>query len=232
MPVEAGNGGGGAVLIFSRTTGFRHDSIPEAVAKLGAALRARGFTVEASENPQVFTAAPGLSRFRGVVLLSTTGKALGDPGTEALAALESFVKAGGALAGLHSATSTEYDPSSAITRLLGGKFVNHPGNVRQANCHAEGTHPAAAMLPEPFVVRDEIYVMDNLRSDNQVVLRCDAVAGGARLVIAWFREATADSGRVFYTALGHANEDWQDTSPKFTAHILPGVLWALGSAAR
>lgn len=215
------------VLVFSRTTAFRHDSIETAVARLSAALQERGFAVEATENQAVFTASGGLGRFAGVVLLSTTGKALGDPGTEALAALEAFVAAGGALVGLHSSTSTEYAPSGPLTRLLGGKFINHPGGVRSAACHREGNHPASSALPEPFTVRDEIYVMDNLRPDNQVILRCDADSGPGRLPIAWYRQE-AGAGRVFYTALGHANEDWQPTAPKFRDHILPGVLWALG----
>jgi uncharacterized protein len=216
----------GKVLIFSRTTEFRDASIETAVARLSAALIERGFTTEATEDAAVFTGGGGLARFAAVVLLSTTGKPLGDPGTAALAALETFVQGGGALVGLHSATSTEYAPAGPLTRLLGGKFINHPGGVRTASCHREGNHPASSALPEPFVVKDEIYFMDNLRADNQVVLRCDADSGGGRLPIAWYRQEGA--GRVFYTALGHANEDWQPTAPKFRDHILPGVLWALG----
>jgi type 1 glutamine amidotransferase len=217
----------GKVLIFSRTTGFRHTSIEPAVARLSGALVERGFTAEATEDPAVFTGAGGLARFAAVVLLSTTGKPLGDPGTAALSALQSFVQGGGALVGLHSATSTEYAPAEPLTRLLGGRFVDHPGGVRTASCHREGNHPASSVLPEPFVVKDEIYFMDNLRADNQVVLSCDAESGPARLPIAWYRQE-GGAGRVFYTALGHANEDWQPTAPKFRDHILPGVLWALG----
>jgi type 1 glutamine amidotransferase len=227
MPADAADAAG-KVLIFSRTTGFRHPSIETAVARLSTALLERGFTTLATEDPAVFTAAGGLGRFAAVVLLSTTGKALGDPGTEALAALEAFVQAGGALAGVHAATSTEYPPTGPLTRLLGGKFVEHPGGVRTASCHREGNHPSSAALPEPFVVKDEIYFMDNLRADNQVVLRCDAASGTARLPIAWYRPSGGGAGRVFYTALGHADEDWQPTAPKFRDHILPGVLWALG----
>ncbi|MEO8077168.1 MAG: ThuA domain-containing protein [Acidobacteriota bacterium] len=33
-------------------------------------------------------------------------------------------------------------------------------------------------------------------------------------------------GRVFYTALGHREEVWQD--PRYQQHLLGGLRWALG----
>jgi uncharacterized protein len=215
---------GGTVLVYSHTTGNRHDHIPRAVASLQAALRERGFTVEASEDPAWFTTAR-LSPLAGIILVSTTGTPLGDPGLEALAALEAYVRGGGVLVGLHAASSTFYDPALPYTPLIGGKFEDHPGGVRMDNCHAQGDHPAVAHLPEPFVVRDEIYSMSHLRADNEVILTCDALGGG-RLPIAWHRQE--GRGRLFYTALGHEVADWALTAPYFRDHALPGILWALG----
>jgi type 1 glutamine amidotransferase len=214
------------ILVFSRTTGFRHLSIPAAVAGLKATLGAAGYTVEASEDPALITAAK-LQTLAALILVSTTGKPLGDSPEAALAAIEAFVQRGGALVGLHSASSTTYEPPITFTRLIGGRFVNHPGSVRQANCHGQGKHPAVARIPEPFVVRDEIYVMSNLRPDNQVILTCEAFGDTAtRLPIAWYRQE--GQGRVFYTALGHEITDWTATSPYLRDHALPGILWALG----
>jgi type 1 glutamine amidotransferase len=214
------------VLVFSHTTGFRHDSIPTAVNGLRAALMANGFTVEATENPAVITAAK-LQTLAGVILVSTTGKPLGDPPDAALAAIEAFVRGGGALVGLHAASSTLYEPPVSYTRLIGGRFVEHPGNVRQARCHAEGSHPVVAKIPAPFMVRDEIYVHSDLNPANQVVLRCEAFGNAAnRLPIAWIRQE--GQGRLFYTALGHDSSDWGAQSPYLRDHALPGILWALG----
>ena len=53
--------------------------------------------------------------------------------------------------------------------------------------------------------------MDNLQPDNQVILTCDALSGGARLPIAWLRQA---GGRIFQTALGHDDEDWAGHQPQ------------------
>lgn len=220
---DAGSSAPKAVLVYSHTTGNRHDSIPRAVAAVKKALADRGYTVEASEDPAWFTEA----RLRGlfaIVLVSTTGRQLGDPGTAALAAFEAWVRGGGILIGLHAASSSFYDPAGPYTRLIGGKFVEHPGGVRSGTCHKIGDHPAVAKLPTPFVTRDEIYVMSNVRPDNQLILTCDGV-DGKKLPIAWHRQE--GSGRVFYTALGHLDTDFAPDAPYFRDHALPGMLWAL-----
>ena len=61
----------GTILIFSHTTGFRHDSIPAGIAAVRKIAEARGLKVVASEDPAMFD--PGrLAKFRVVVLLSST----------------------------------------------------------------------------------------------------------------------------------------------------------------
>ena len=42
------------VLVFSRTTAFRHDAIPEAVEAIGALGAEHGFAVDATEDASVF----------------------------------------------------------------------------------------------------------------------------------------------------------------------------------
>ncbi len=216
---------GNAVLVFTRTTGYRHASIEPAAMALHDALSPLGFAIEISADETTFTAA-GLARFVGVVLVSTTGKPLGDPGVDAQNALLAFVRAGGALVGIHAASSTEYDPTLPYTPLIGGKFIDHPGGVRNGVCHPTGQHPSVARLPANLSVFDEIYFMDHLNAANQVDLHCDALSGGAPLPIAWHR--VEGMGRVFYTALGHNADEYAATSPVFKDHIIPAVLWALG----
>jgi hypothetical protein len=43
------------VLVFSKTAGFRHDSIPAGIALIQSLGAAHGFSVEVSENADVFT---------------------------------------------------------------------------------------------------------------------------------------------------------------------------------
>ena len=64
-------------LVFSRTTGFRHDSIPAGIAaikKLGADHQ---FQVDATEDPAIFNDA-ALAHYQVVVFLSSTGDPLND----------------------------------------------------------------------------------------------------------------------------------------------------------
>ena len=66
------------VLVFSKTGGFRHDSIPQGIAAIQALGTANGFTVVATEDPTQFTDA-NLATFDVVVFLSTTGEVLDTP---------------------------------------------------------------------------------------------------------------------------------------------------------
>ncbi len=62
---------GGSILIYSGTTGYRHESIPAGIKAVGAMAARRGLTVVASEDPTVFSAS-SLKRFKAIVLLSCT----------------------------------------------------------------------------------------------------------------------------------------------------------------
>jgi len=65
------------VLVFSKTAGFRHDSIPQGIAAIQALGTANGFTVDATEDAAQFTDA-NLAQYDVVVFLSTTGDVLND----------------------------------------------------------------------------------------------------------------------------------------------------------
>src|SRR5437762_514223 len=62
------------VLVFSRTAGFRHDSIPAGIAAIRGLA---GLAVDATEDAAAFTP-DNLRRYRVVVFLSTTGDVLDD----------------------------------------------------------------------------------------------------------------------------------------------------------
>jgi cytochrome c len=93
-----------SVLVFTRTTGFRHASIDDGVAAIRKLGAANGFTVEATDDPARIEAA-ALERFRVVVFLSTTGDPL-DPAQQA--ALRQWVEGGGGWVGVHAAADAFY----------------------------------------------------------------------------------------------------------------------------
>src|SRR3954467_4391104 len=93
------------ILLFSKTSDYRHDSIPAAVAAVSRWARGQGIEVEASEDASRFSA-ESLARFRAVVWLSTSGRVLDDAQRRGF---ERFVAAGGAYVGVHAASATELD---------------------------------------------------------------------------------------------------------------------------
>jgi hypothetical protein len=54
--LPAAAAGKARVLIYSGSTGFRHDSIPAAVEALKSMAAKAGYSADATEDPEVFTA--------------------------------------------------------------------------------------------------------------------------------------------------------------------------------
>jgi type 1 glutamine amidotransferase len=216
--------GPAAVLIFTHATGFVHDSRTAAANAIKKALAPLGITATLSEDPSLI-AADKLAAFGALVLIDTTGRPFGDPGTQAIDAVVAFVRGGRGLVGIHAA-SNGYETSPTYVGLIGGDFMDHPGGVRLGHCQPQGTFPSVAKLPATFSLVDEFYVFDQYHDDNLVDLQCDALGSTTKkLPIAWHR--LEQQGRVFYTALGHDAQEWSD--PKILDdHVIPGLLWALG----
>src|SRR5438045_1014534 len=63
------------VLVFSKTAGYRHSSIPNGIAAVRKIGQENGFAVDATEDATAFTV-KNLARYRAVVFMSTTGDVL------------------------------------------------------------------------------------------------------------------------------------------------------------
>lgn len=216
------------VLVFSKTTSFRHDSIPDGIALIQSLGAANGFGVDAGENAAVFTP-QGLAAYRAVIFLNTTGEVLN---ASQQAALEAYVRGGGGWVGVHSAADTEHD-WPFYGQLLGGGawFVSHPA-IQAATLRVEdAAHPSTRHLPASFSFTDEWY---NFRTDPRgaadVLLTLDEGsydAGSGAMgdhPIAWSH--AIGQGRAWYTGLGHRSETYAEAS--FAQHLLGGILWAAG----
>lgn len=215
------------VLVYSRTAGFRHASIPDGVAALREIGEAHGFEVDATEDPGAFTD-ENLDRYAVVVFLSTTGDVLDDAGQEAF---ERFIAKGRGYAGIHAAADTEYD-WPWYGELVGGYFQSHP-RIQPADVLVEdAAHPSTAHLPERWRRTDEWYnYRQNPRGRVRVLLSLDTdTFEGSTMPgdhpIAWCREF--GGGRAWYTGGGHTSESFSE--PEFREHMLGGILWAAGRA--
>jgi type 1 glutamine amidotransferase len=224
-PASTFPGGEARVLVFTRTTGFRHDSIPDAIEVLRRIGAEGGLAVDATEDPEVFRDA-NLPAYRAVVFLLTTGDVLDGEGQTAL---ERFVRSGGGWVGVHSASDTEYD-WPFYDQLLGEYFAGHP-EIQPATVRVEDrSHPATAALPELWPRTDEWY---NFRASPRGAVHVLATLDegtysggsmGSDHPIAWCHEVSG--GRAIYTAGGHTRESY--TEPLFVAHLAGAVRWAAG----
>src|SRR5688572_29697609 len=74
-PVSADKPAQYSILLFTRTAGFAHPSIPSAIAAIETLGDNRGFEVVATTDPNRFNPAE-LSKYAAVVFVSTTGNVL------------------------------------------------------------------------------------------------------------------------------------------------------------
>ena len=213
------------VLAFTKTTEYRHDSIPDAVAALRALGAEHGFAVDRAEDAAVF-GDPQLAPYRAVAFLLTTGDVLD---AEQQAAFERFIRAGGGYVGIHSACDTEYD-WPWYGRLVGAYFQRHPEIQAGTVLVEDRGHASTASLPERWERTDEWYdFRANPRGQVNVLARLDeATYNGGGMgddhPIAWYHEF--EGGRAWYTAGGHTAESYRE--PLFLQHLLGGIQYAIG----
>ncbi len=130
-----------SVLVFSRTTGYRHASIPSGITAIQVLGALNNFTVEATEDPTAFSDA-NLARFGAVVFLSTTGEVLDDAQQ---AAFERYIQAGhgsgGRALGIRHGVWLELVPHPAWRHVR----VSSPDAAGQRGRRGHG--PAVHALP-------------------------------------------------------------------------------------
>lgn len=204
------------VLVFSKTKGFRHDSIPKGIAAVTEMGKEAGFSVVATEDAGTFTK-DGLAKYRVVLFLNTSGNVFDEAQQEAM---EGFIRAGGGYVGVHAASDTEFD-WAWYGNLVGAFFKDHP-KIQKAMVRVPGRQP------EEWVRRDEWY---NFRSQPpesvEVLATVDEATYqggtmGERHPVVWRHEF--DGGRSFYTAMGHTKESYAEE--EFLRLLREGILWA------
>jgi type 1 glutamine amidotransferase len=227
-----------AILVFSKTNGFRHD---EAIAAgnvyFSQFAAAKGWGYFATENGAAFNPEI-LSRFDVVVFNNTSGDVF-LPAQKA--AFRAFVEGGGGFVGLHAAGDNSHEGWPWYqTQLIGAKFTQHTvfPQFQQATVRLDDTaHPLSRGLPSKWQRTDEWYsfekspraqgvtviaTIDESSYKPEGLLGADLRMGDHP--VAWAR--TLGHGRVFYTAVGHLPEAF---SERETRRLLDNALiWANG----
>ncbi|MEM5515923.1 ThuA domain-containing protein [Henriciella sp. AS95] len=221
---------GADILIFSHTTGWRHDSIETGVEALTSLAQSKGYSVVATEDPDIFSET-SLDPFEAIILLNTTTGHDGDqwfigPRGEAL---QDFVHDGKGIVAIHGAADSHYD-WPWYGEMIGGWFEHHPpGTPTGTLTTLDHAHPSTENLPDRFSRTDEWYWIDGFTVPGGLLVTLDPASigeEGEAKPISWWHEF--ESGRVFYTAMGHTKESYAD--PLFLSHVEGGLDWTLGKA--
>jgi type 1 glutamine amidotransferase len=219
------------VLVFSKTTGFRHASIADGIDAVEALGAQYGFEVDATEDAALFTDA-GLAPYNAVVFLSTTGQVLDGPQEDAF---ERFIQAGNGFVGIHAAA----DPNTTGTHfwpwyveLLGARFLSHPAQQNAIVNVVDHEHPSTSHLGNTWTRFDEWYEFSDYNENVTLLLELDGDSydnnGGIDGFFphAWYHEF--DGGRSWYTAGGHTSGSYAE--PDFRRHLAGGILWSAALA--
>jgi cytochrome c len=214
------------ILVFTKTKGWYHSSIPSGILALQKLGKENRIIVDTTKNANYFVK-DSLKNYSAVIFLNTTGNVLN---ADQQVAFEQYIQAGGGFVGIHSAADTEYD-WPWYNRLVGAYFASHPNNpnVRPATVDVlDSLHLSSNMLPNKWKRTDEWYNYKNIQTDLKIVANLDEDSyegglNGENHPIAWYHEY--DGGRAFYTGGGHTDESYAE--PLFLKHLLGGIKYAI-----
>lgn len=212
------------VLVFSLTKGYHHASIADgiiAIQKLGALNK---FNVDTTTDVELFTE-DNLKQYKAVIFLSPTGANIFDDAQKQ--AIKQYMNNGGGFVGIHAATDCNYE-WEWYGKMVGGFFESHPKIQEAKLTIVDGNNKIVKGLPKPWLHKDEWYNFKSFNNAVKVLIKVDETSykGGNmndNHPISWIQKY--DGGKVFYTALGHTKECYNDQL--FLGHLLAGIKWAM-----
>jgi type 1 glutamine amidotransferase len=223
-----------AVLIFSKTNGYREEAgIQASNDALVSITKKRGWPSFVTENAAVMNARD-LRRYKVVIWNNTSGDVL----TEAQrAAFKTWLENGGAFVGTHGAGG---DPSYAWSwypeTLIGAQFTSHSSQQLGTVRIEDTKSPITKGLPPVWArtVRDEWYAFkDNPRAKpgfhilataDETTYNPQRSTMGADHPMVWTH--CVGKGPVFYSAIGHSAETYSE--PNHLQLLENAIAWAMG----
>ncbi len=230
------------VLVYTKNgKGYVHDNIPDAVSAIRKLGVEKGFHVDVSDDPAVFTE-QNLKQYRFLLFPSTNNDVF-DTDAQRVA-FRRYIQAGGGFVGLHSVIGTERN-WRWFKMMLGGKFVWHPRYQPLEIRVIDKDHPSVAGMPSVWKKEDECYFMSELYPGMNVVMVHDLTAikpnendavkikeladdFGDYYPAVWHQNF--DGGTIWITTLGHSKADYED--PLFLHHIFQGMTYVAGSVGK
>jgi hypothetical protein len=228
-----------SVLLFSKTTGYRHGEAIDASKKTFASMaQQNGWFIYETEEGGVINPEQ-LALFDVVIWNNSTGEVIND---EQKKALQAYVEGGGGLIGIHGSGDDSHHWPWYEQHLLGALFSHHPLNPQLQETQLLLEPPADSTLwfglPRQAKHTDEwyvfftnprkqgfsvLYTIDGERilpSGNLLFIKDKNFGMGKDHPVAWYK--ATGKGRTFYTSMGHHAE----------AFAQPAVVQMLNNAIR
>jgi uncharacterized protein len=228
------------ILVIGEEKGYRHETISHAMAtieRLGTETGLWDSTLrtdaEALTKKKLEYNAKNLTNFDAVLFF--TGGDLEMDAQQKSDFLSFIHEDGKGFIGIHSAAITFVDWPE-YGEMIGGYYDEHPWGTFDAPIIVEDpAFPGMQLWPKSFVLRDEIYQMRNYSRDKvRVLMRLDAAKidlanknvhrTDRDFAVAWAK--MYGKGRVYYTTLGHVQENWDD--PRFQKMLIEAIKWTTG----
>jgi type 1 glutamine amidotransferase len=234
-----------AVLVFSKTNGFRHkEGIEGGAMVLGSIARERSWGYFHTENGAVFNP-EGLARFDTVVFLNASGDMLS---LQQEQAFQQWLLAGGGWLGIHAAG----DGSHAgwqwyMDEWIGTEFTAHilsPQFQRATVVLENQQHPALSGLPDIWDHEEEWYswassprqrgfkILATLDEDSytpvQKILSRERDLRMGDHPVVWSN--CVGGGRSLYFAMGHRAEAF--TQPQVRQIMENALVWLTGESSQ
>jgi uncharacterized protein len=228
------------LLVIGEEKGYRHEAVSHAMATIERLGKDSGlWDTTLRTDTEVLTKkkleynAKNLNDF-DAVLFYTGGDLEMD--AQQKADFISFVHDDGkGFIGVHSAAIT-FGNWPEYVDMIGGYYDEHPWLTFDAPILVEDPNfPGMQKWPRSFVLRDEIYQMRNYSRDKvRVLMRLDVSKVDMKnksvhrtdgdFAVTWAK--MYGKGRVYYTTLGHVEENWD--KPEFQAMMTEAIKWAMG----
>jgi uncharacterized protein len=212
-----------AILLFSKSTGFRHaGSIAAGKLAIKAMAEKNGWSLYETESGGVFNPEQ-LTRFDVIVFNNSTGRVLNEAQQKAL---QDRIEGGARWVGIHGSGDFSHPWPWYVNNLIGAEFSHHtlkPGE-QDAEVLMDGQDDTTARpMLHQWMAKDEWYVFSGEPKNAQVLYHIDGTkinpdgnilftkdmnfGMGVHHPVAWTK--TVGKGQSYYTSMGHSDSTWQ-----------------------
>jgi len=234
------------ILHFTKTSGYDHGTRAVSFTMFQSIVQELGFQVDDDATGDAFSDASTLSEYAVIVFSNTSGNNILNQ--QQRANFEAWVANGGHVMGIHAASDT-YRHSTAngnntgtwdfYPELIGASVQENPNHVNGTPTYTmqrTGAHPSIYNVPDQWEKAEEYYYWEGgyFAEFNTEVLVVEETVGPNGLVnsydaprpMSWYRFLSQSNSRVFYTALGHAQENYT-SDILFRTHIKDALAWLM-----